>query len=170
LLSVYFDGEQIFGFENVPFGLGPGDELSSGPVWLGEEYAPGPYALTFRLDPLEELQASLEISDTRLLSFIAATAPTLAGDFNADGQVNAADLSVWRNNFGVSGATRAQGDADGDADVDGNDFLVWQGQVGAVGAAAVQSAVPEPAAGALLVVGACSIVLRGRRQARRSAP
>ncbi len=43
---------------------------------------------------------------------IAAPNP---GDFNADGKVDALDLSVWQTNFGASeSATHFQGDADGD--------------------------------------------------------
>jgi hypothetical protein len=73
--------------------------------------------------------------------------PALAGDFNQDDVVDAADLAVWRGAFGASG----DGDADGDSDTDGDDFLTWQRQFGATpspGAAVVQ-AIPEPHAAAL---------------------
>jgi T5SS/PEP-CTERM-associated repeat protein len=170
LLSVYFGGEQVFGFENGPLGLGPGDDLSTGLIWLDDDYLPGTHSITFRLDPLAELAASLEISNLQFVSLVPAGGLALAADFNSDGVVNAADLATWTSNFGVTAATRAQGDADGDADVDGNDFLIWQRNVGAAGAETLQSAVPEPTSGALLIGGICAIVLRGRRQAWRSAP
>jgi hypothetical protein len=70
----------------------------------------------------------------------------VAGDYDADGDVDGADFVAWQTNFPKgSGATLAQGDADGDGDVDGADFVVWQTNFPyppAAGAAAV----PEPAA------------------------
>lgn len=74
--------------------------------------------------------------------------PSFSADFNNDGSVNAADLAVWRGALGVSG--NANGDADNDNDSDGADFLIWQQQRGSgpMGLASV----PEPSAGALLVI------------------
>jgi len=98
---------------------------------------------------------------TRLNGF-ELIAAGLAGDFNASGTVNAGDLAIWKTNFATAtGATLSMGDADGDQDVDGADFLIWQRNVG--GTAAV-SAVPEPAASALIV-----IALVGGAAAKRSA-
>lgn len=73
--------------------------------------------------------------------------PALAGDFNQDDVVDAADLAVWRGAFGASSA----GDADGDGDTDGNDFLAWQQQFGATAmqASVVAQTIPEPHAAAL---------------------
>jgi hypothetical protein len=72
-----------------------------------------------------------------------------AGDFDEDGDVDAADLTRWTIGFGTSGAaTHTQGDADGDLDVDGADFLIWQRQHGSMSAMAasnvLRSAAPEP--------------------------
>ncbi len=50
----------------------------------------------------------------------------IAGDFNRDGVVAAADLQVWSSSVGVSAA----GDADWDGDTDGSDFLTWQRNLG----------------------------------------
>jgi hypothetical protein len=64
--------------------------------------------------------------------------PTLSGDFNHDGSVDAADYIVWRNNSGgIYGP---------------NDYTTWRahfGQTSALGAAVVLSAsanasLPEP--------------------------
>ncbi len=49
------------------------------------------------------------------------------GDFDADGDVDAADLLKWQGDFGENGSS----DADNDGDSDGADFLAWQRQLGA---------------------------------------
>jgi hypothetical protein len=82
-----------------------------------------------------------------------AAAPTpLAGDFNADGAVNGADLTDnitgWKARFGV--------------DLDGNDFLAWQRNLGATAATAVASSVPEPAAWQLYAVSLSVMALTAR--------
>jgi hypothetical protein len=96
---------------------------------------------------------------TRLNGF-ELTAAGQAGDFNSDGSVNGADLSLWKTNFGVgSGATLAMGDADGDQDVDGADYLIWQKNVGAAAVAGV----PEPSVVVSLLGGALSMATIRRR-------
>lgn len=50
----------------------------------------------------------------------------LPADFDDSGTVDAADLTILRNGFGVN----ANGDADSDGDTDGADLLIWQRQVG----------------------------------------
>lgn len=81
LLSVYFDGEQVFEFDSSLFGLGPDDTLNSGWIWLGEEYEPGPYSITFRLDPLGDEQASIQIDNLQFISLelIPIPEPTSVG-------------------------------------------------------------------------------------------
>lgn len=53
--------------------------------------------------------------------------PALAADFNGDLKVDAADLQIWKDNYGTHSTL---GDADGDLDVDKNDLLIWQDQFG----------------------------------------
>ncbi|MEO1497027.1 MAG: GH32 C-terminal domain-containing protein, partial [Planctomycetota bacterium] len=65
----------------------------------------------------------------------------LGGDFNADGRVDAADYTVWRDQFGQTGPGLTA-DADGNGVVDGSDYDLWVANFGAVSAAA--AAVPEP--------------------------
>jgi hypothetical protein len=50
----------------------------------------------------------------------------IVGDFNDDGQVDAADVAKWAADFG----SNAGSDADGDGDTDGADFLAWQRHLG----------------------------------------
>lgn len=74
----------------------------------------------------------------------------LAGDFNADGRVDAADYSVWRDNLGA--AVTLPGDVT-PGEVSALDLATWQDNFGAVysGMVGAQPA-PEPAAGALVAI------------------
>lgn len=74
------------------------------------------------------LGAGMETPPRSLLYF----GGELRGDYNADGAVNAADYSVWRDNFGSTTDLAADGDHNGV--VDDNDRLVWQANYGAVAA------------------------------------
>lgn len=78
-----------------------------------------------------------------------------AADFNRDGDVDGADLTIWSAKLGQeSGATQTDGDATGDGAVDGADFLAWQQQLTA-SAVAAAGVVPEPATVALLITALC---------------
>ena len=82
----------------------------------------------------------------------AINASFAEADLNEDGEVDADDLSLWKNGFGDHpfGAWRRDGDVTDDETVDGADFLAWQRHVGNPGAVSSQTAaasvVPEPAA------------------------
>jgi hypothetical protein len=80
-------------------------------------------------------------------------APPIAGDFNADGIVDAADLDRWTAGLGTSdAATHWQGDANGDQIVDGADLLIWQRNIGMTASTAIAGAVPEPQSAALITI------------------
>jgi hypothetical protein len=94
---------------------------------------------------------------------LSVTAVGLAGDFNGDNKVDAADYVVWRN---------------GPANMD--DYVAWKTNFGAgmgsgagVTTSVRNSAVPEPAGGVLLIVAAiwtrCSRFRCAKPQARRNA-
>ncbi len=86
----------------------------------------------------------------------------IPGDFDGDGAVDAFDLGIWQNGFGItSGATLADGDANGDGAVDAFDLAVWQ--LNFKGDVDVFS-VPEPATAAMLVLATPWLM---RRRARR---
>jgi fibronectin-binding autotransporter adhesin len=90
--------------------------------------------------------------------------PQFDADFDSNGRVDAADLTILRDGFGMSGG-RAIGDATGDGIVTGSDFLVWQRQFGSgVTATPTTAALPEPAA-AVLVAFALPLLLRRRLRA-----
>lgn len=72
---------------------------------------------------------------------------SVAGDYNGNGTVDAADYTVWRDHLGLVGsATAAEGDGTGDGDVTQADYDFWKNQfdqpMGVGGVAS--SAVPEP--------------------------
>jgi len=89
-------------------------------------------------------------------------APTLPGDFNGDGRVDGADLTVWSLAFGATAAA----DSNGDGDSDGLDLLAWQrGFQGGATAAPAIAAVPEPhAAWLALATAAWHAASRGGRR------
>lgn len=85
------------------------------------------------------------------------TGPSLPADFDNDGDVDGADLLIWRNNYDVD----ADGDADNDGDTDGRDFLVWQrSYTGAMLTEIV--GVPEPTTGVLFFMSLALLVQRRR--------
>lgn len=93
----------------------------------------------------------------------------LAGDYDGNGTVDAADYNVWRSTLGTSVAAGTGADGDRNGMVDANDYGVWRGHFGqsaaGMGAGAI-AAVPEPSTLALLAMGAC---LSGRRRTRLGA-
>lgn len=76
--------------------------------------------------------------------------PTLAGDFNDDGVVNAADYTVWRDTLGSTSDSRA--DANNDGVVNSADYTIWTENFGSQASGQSTTPVPEPAALALAVV------------------
>lgn len=81
----------------------------------------------------------------------------ISGDFDGDNDVDGDDLTIWESAYAVNDS----GDADGDGDSDGDDFLIWQRNYGA-GVLSAATAVPEPGAGLLAMIG---LVLAARRHA-----
>jgi PEP-CTERM motif-containing protein len=108
-----------------------------------------------------------------------AMAPGLPGDYNGNGEVDAADYVIWRKNNGLmGGATAEQGDGTGDGNVTVDDYNFWRTNFGngagagtLVGTNAPLQAVPEPssllvsALGAIAIVGAF-FVRRFRKSAK----
>lgn len=76
------------------------------------------------------------------------TPVSVAGDFNRDGVVDAADYTVWRDNLGASDEAALNGNGDGLNGVDQADYLLWRANYGQTIANPIgntQSA-PEPTA------------------------
>jgi hypothetical protein len=128
-------------------------------VLLGSSFSPvagdsfalimaGQITQQFASVTLPQLDAGLNWDLTYLpsevLLSVSAAPDFAAADFNNDGHVDAADLSIWQTNVGFAPATHGDGDADGDGTVDGADFLTWQRQMTGPASAAAATFVPEP--------------------------
>lgn len=93
----------------------------------------------------------------------AALITQLAGDYNQDGTVDAADYTVWRDSFGASGSGLAA-DGDGDGHIDADDFSIWKNHFGATSGAGAGGdvqigIVPEPATISLIMLAAGVLTL-----------
>ncbi len=98
-------------------------------------------------------------------AYLYAVVAGLAGDYNANGRVDASDYVVWRNSQGQVGSS-LPADGNGDGAVNQADYQLWRENYGlGVPAIAAGSAasVPEPATAALLCLAAG--LLACRRQA-----
>ena len=92
--------------------------------------------------------------------------PPLAGDYNDDGVVDAADYTVWRDNLDSNGPLLNETESLGI--VDAADYDAWKANFGAVAGTGGGglSAVPEPASWALGILGCMLTIARaGRRRA-----
>ncbi|MBA4104334.1 MAG: hypothetical protein C0485_01150 [Pirellula sp.] len=85
---------------------------------------------------------------------------TYEADFDRDGDVDGADLTVWNSAYGLN----SYADANSDGQSDGADFLVWQRQYGFGLPIAMAAAIPEPTAGTLLVIAVGILAQRSRRR------
>jgi hypothetical protein len=102
---------------------------------------------------------------------VLSVVPALAGDYNVDGRVNAADYVLWRRAANQSGAGLA---ADGNQSgaVTGADYDFWRSHYGnAAAAGASLAAIPEPGSVLSLLIGLsiAPLVRPLKQNARRSA-
>lgn len=100
-----------------------------------------------------------ELAETYIPSF-------LAGDYNDDNVVDAADYTTWRNTMGQSVKVGLGADGNLNGTIDAGDYDVWKakfGTSGAGGGAASVAAVPEPAS---IILVAMAIVAASRWRLR----
>ena len=77
-------------------------------------------------------------------------APSVSGDYNGNGVVDAGDYVVWKKHDGLTGgATKAQGDGTGDGNVTIDDYDYWRTRFGNTSGGSgtgglATTAVPEP--------------------------
>jgi hypothetical protein len=117
---------------------------------------------TFSATDFAVTSASSRTGDI-VLTFAAVL---LAGDYNGDGTVNAADYTVWRNSLNLAGES-LPADGNGDGLITRDDFDVWKAHYGEslAGGASLNSspAVPEPAA-IVIFLASVTCVAGGRRR------
>lgn len=98
-----------------------------------------------------------------------STAPILAGDYNDDGSVDAADYTVWSDLKGS--ATSLPNETATLGSVTHEDYDVWRthfGETSVGGAASI--AVPEPVASSLLAAGLLMLAMPGSRRRVAACP
>jgi hypothetical protein len=107
--------------------------------------------LEFRLG-MREQQAEIDafvldlnssLTDTQLSDLFAI----VSGDYDGDGQVDAADYVIWRKTAGQNVLHWSGADGNGDGFIDGNDFAVWSANFGSSSggtAVVAMTIVPEP--------------------------
>jgi formylglycine-generating enzyme required for sulfatase activity len=118
--------------------------------------------------------ATLAANETNSVGFrvVRVTPGALPGDYNSDGEVNAADYTVWRDTLGSFEDLRANGDDTGPSEqyIDEADYLVWKNNFGSNGGAGATSAVPVPEPSTLLLFAAPLFVAAQNLRLRLSAP
>ena len=92
----------------------------------------------------------------------------LAGDYNGDSVVDAADYVAWRSTEGQSVAAFSAADGNGDGLIDAGDFDVWRANFGLTaagsGSAVGTQSIPEPTSAMLISIAAIALLVprRGR--------
>jgi endonuclease/exonuclease/phosphatase family metal-dependent hydrolase len=92
---------------------------------------------------------------------------TLPGDYNQNGEVDAADYVVWRDTFGQSVSHNSGADGNGDGTINDGDYAVWRTGFGNTASSIVATAggasseVPEPSTMLTLLLGVCLARLAG---------
>jgi hypothetical protein len=104
----------------------------------------------------------LQVFNTKFLA-----PDSLSGDFNDDGEVDAADYTIWRDNLGNTSDSVLSGNGDEVPGVGPGDYALWKTNFGASGSGSgsFATAVPEPSTLLMLLVSCCGVAgLRRRAQ------
>lgn len=93
-----------------------------------------------------------------------ASVPTAVGDFNVDGNVDAADYTVWKDNLNLTAAA-LQGNGSGAATVVQADYQLWKTHFDeSIASGSGVASVPEPATLLLALLATASLPLRMRHR------
>lgn len=99
-------------------------------------------------------------------TFTLDTTVTNTGDYNGNGEVDAADYILWRDTLGQAATPAGSGaDGDGDGTIGTGDYDYWRARFGnAAGSGLGAGQVPEPTSAALLAIVMLGMIAkRGRR-------
>ena len=146
-----FDDGGFSGFEDGFFGFIADEPISSVEV-IGSD---GPTA--------GEIYEALDVSFAQF----PLVNPITNGDYNRDGEINAADYTIWRKTLGTTGLSPGfSADGNRDRSVTIADYEIWRSNFGesSFGNGVVSeaaAAIPEPA-GAMLLVIALALCSYGR--------
>jgi hypothetical protein len=102
-----------------------------------------------------DFQSGKSVTTSQSGSFTAS----VAGDYNRNRTVDAADYTIWRDTLGSTTDLRA--DSSGNGVIDQADYDVWKANFGihSGSGAGANAAVPEPATLMMFLVGIVTIVL-----------
>ena len=131
------------------------NETGLGPLTFYRKASKGNFALwgspgATGDDHLNHLRYMAQWLDDLPLANHSTLDPRAVGDFNADGQVDAADYTVWQDTWLQLGENLAA-DADNDGFVGNTDYAVWASHFGETVVTA-STAVPEPSTVGLLFI------------------
>ena len=124
--------------------------------------ADGPYVIEV-YTPYGSLE---EFGDYEMLVYrlYATPGPTLLGDYNNDGTVDAADYTVWQDNLGLDSSVLG-GNGSGAATVVQTDYELWKTQFGeSIASASTAGSVPEPTTLLLALLPLVAVPLRVRHR------
>jgi hypothetical protein len=163
-------------------GMGTGqhwDELGASPSKLAESFLLGSSSFdenreislgnAFRPASARDLEVTVVTEDLLDIpvEVLYVNAPTaVAGDYNENGVVDAADYVLWRNRLGAGSLPNEGGVSPGM--VDAADYNFWRSRFGATsgagaGAALGGATVPEPVTWGLMVLAVCAVGFFPRR-------
>jgi hypothetical protein len=92
----------------------------------------------------------------------------VAGDFNGDRAVDAADFDRWRADFGKWVAKGGGADASGNGVVDAADYVAWRNASSFTPQSAIAPAIPEPTSRLLVFGGIGAVLSRTMMRCSRS--
>jgi endoglucanase len=143
-------------------------------LWLGWTWwAAGPWwgEYMFTLEPTNLGQPTQ--ADRSALAVLQQHL-AIAGDYNGNGTVDAADYVVWRETLDRNVTVGTAGDGDGNGVVGQSDYNIWRQGFGraraASGSANALAALPEPIGGPIFLVLSATCCTVGRRRRLTRSP
>ncbi len=159
-------GPNVSSSELVEWYLSGDSTLAAGDsIYLGHAYNPSidVHDLKFRYG-----SGDTEIAGSVLYEPFVPNVGAVAGDYNGNGVVDAADYTVWRNHLGQTFQLTNEGPGQTPGMVTPEDYSFWKthfGETASGSGAAAQRAVPEPSTWCLLLT--LTIAVCGSRFAVR---